>query len=68
MFVCFFCPLYISVCWLINGQIPSGRTYAGRGTVAATGNSCSLGIWVGGSFSFTVNSFVPLATMQIDYI
>lgn len=36
--------------------------------MAATSNGCSLGIWMGGSFSFTASSLVPLPTMQTDYV
>lgn len=50
-----------SLHWLINGQAPSGWTHTGRRPVNA------LGIWVGGSLSFAINSSVLLGTVQTDY-
>lgn len=49
------------------GRHPLGGHTQGRDQWLLQGSGCGLGIWVGGSFSFTTNSLVQLGTGQTDY-
>lgn len=49
------------------GRHPLGGHTQDRDQWLLEGSGCGLGIWVGGSFSFTTNSLVQLGTVQTDY-